>query len=122
MKKKFTITFAFWTFFVFAASLIPGNSLPKTDWMSFFQFDKVVHLILYFSMCTLMYLSLVRELRPTWRATSSLLISAIFAIVFGFFMEILQSNLNTGRYFDIFDVLANTIGVAIAVLVIYLKH
>ncbi len=86
-----------------------------------FQLDKLIHLCLYFVMCMLMYLSIKHESSKKWTDIRTMTWSAGFAICFGIAMEILQSNLNTGRYFDIFDVLANTIGVLIAMLVIYLK-
>ncbi len=121
MKRRFTTAFAIWTFFVFVASLIPGGALPPVNWLGMLQFDKIVHLCLYFAMCILMYLSLIYELKTRLSGNQALMASAVFAILFGLLMEILQSNLNTGRYFDIFDVVANTIGVFIAVLIVYFK-
>ena len=121
MKKPFTIGFAAWTFIVLTGSLIPGNSIPKLNWDSFFQLDKLVHLCFYFVMCILMYLSMVREdFMSLWRP-QALIFSVLFAVGIGILIEILQSNLNTGRYFDIFDILANMIGAAIAAAVIHFK-
>ena len=122
MNRKFTVAFVVWTFFVLLASLIPGKALPRTDWLSLAQLDKLVHLCLYFIMYILMYASLIREFSVKWKKGLLIIACAIFAIGYGFLMEILQANLNTGRYFDIFDVLANTIGVVLAVLIVLLKH
>lgn len=122
MKRPFTIGLAVWTFFVLVGSLFPGNNLPHVTWLSLLHLDKFIHLSFYFVMCMLMYFSLMRELRQAWSQQQVLIASVCFSIGVGVLMEILQSNLNTGRYFDIFDILANTIGVFIAVLVINFKQ
>ena len=104
------------------ASLIPGNDLPKVGWLHRLHFDKFVHACFYFIMCMLMYYSLVKEWKLLSTQFQVLIASSFTAVGIGFVIEILQSNLISGRYFDIFDVLANTIGVVIAVLIINLKN
>lgn len=122
MKRPFTIGFAVWTFIVVIGSLSPRNNLPRVTWFSLLHFDKIVHLSFYFIMCILMYFSVMRELRVKWSWQKALITSAVTSISIGILMEILQTNLNTGRYFDIFDILANTVGVLIAVIAINFKQ
>ena len=45
---------------------------------------------------------------------------SLFSILFGIFIEVLQDNLTNYRQLDFYDVLANTIGVIFAALVIWL--
>ncbi len=122
MKRSFSIGFAVWTFIVLIASLIPGSNFHGANWLSLFQLDKVVHLCFYFVMCMLMYLSIVREDLLKQVGKHALLTSVCFSIGLGVLTEILQSNLNAGRYFDIFDILANTIGVVLAALIVLIKQ
>lgn len=121
MKKPFTFGFAAWMFIVLIASLMPGVNVPRPNWLNLFQFDKLVHLCFYFIMCILMYQSIVRENLMKVNKPQALIYSVIFAFSLGLLVEILQSNLNAGRYFDIFDILANTIGAILAAIVIHFK-
>jgi VanZ family protein len=122
MKRPFSIGFAFWTFFVVVGSLFPGNNLPRVTWLSGLHIDKFVHLSFYFVMCMLMYFSMMRETKSKFSEREALIVSSTCSVGVGLLMEILQSNLNTGRYFDIFDILANTIGAMLAALVINFKQ
>ena len=78
--------------------------------------------MIYFVMCILMYLSMVRD--SLWRRfkNRAVVVCALFSFGIGLLTEILQSNLIAGRYFDNFDILANTIGVALAIGVIVIKR
>lgn len=119
MKKPITLICLAWMFIVLVGSLMPGRDLPK---INLFQADKVVHLIFYFVLCMLMFFSMVREWKGGLQSRKWLWRSVLAASFFGLFIEILQSNLNTGRYFDTFDVLANTIGALVAAGVVLLKN
>lgn len=98
---------------------MPGRDLPK---INLFQVDKLVHLIFYFVLCMLVYFSGIREWKRVQAPRKWLWSSVMIASFFGLGIEILQSNLNTGRYFDTFDVLANTIGALVAAGVVLLKN
>ena len=121
MKKPYTMGFAVWMFIVIILSLMPGNKVPGLNWFSIFHIDKIAHLCFYFVMCILMYQSIVRENFVKRLKPRALAYSVIFAFGVGIFMEILQSNLNAGRYFDIFDILANVAGAILAACVIHFK-
>jgi len=79
--------------------------------------DKLIHLICY---AVLSYLAL------TAIGKSSIIRlyfwSILFAILYGIGIEIAQALLNTGRYFDYFDIIANIIGSLLGSLVFYLIH
>ena len=77
--------------------------------------DKLIHFICY---GVLSYLALIAMSQGL---INNLYFKAIlFAILYGIGIEIAQALLNTGRYFDYFDIIANIIGSLIGSLVFYL--
>lgn len=74
--------------------------------------DKVVHFMMYF-----IYTSLLLAENKTQKK-STIAIIVLYSVFFGALMEVLQYKLFTYRSGDIFDMLFNTIGVMIALLLI----
>ncbi len=83
-------------------SSIPGNSFPK-GWFSFALQDKVYHLIEYFVLGVLGYLSFNKSIGNK---------IMIYCILFGIFDELYQG-LIPGRFPNAFDAIADGLGVVI---------
>ena len=93
---------------ILSVSSIPGQYLPKA---SLLTWDKLIHLIEYFILGILVMKSMNQ-------VSSEMLFYVIpFGIIFGIIDEYLQSFI-LGRYFSGWDVLADTIGVAIGALLV----
>ena len=78
--------------------------------------DKIAHFILYAGLCLFWFMSLY-----VLKAKSSLLIASLLSIVFGGVIEVLQGVVSIYRTTDIFDFVANCLGVLTIALVIYTK-
>ncbi|MBP0904645.1 VanZ family protein [Mariniflexile gromovii] len=52
----------------------------------------------------------------------ALMYAASFSIVFGIIIEVLQGTVTASRSADIYDVMANTIGVFLAVVILFIKN
>lgn len=108
------LLFGVYTVFLLLATLMPMEVISSggKGWISKISFDngdKVVHATLFFIFTFLLFLSeLIRNPRK--------LIG--FSILIGLAIEILQHISGLGRTFDWFDVLANSIGVLFAYLLI----
>ena len=92
----------------------------KVNKISFFDVpykDKYVHFSFYFVMVVLWVLSL-NPVYPKKRRLRLMVFS--FAVVYGIFIEICQGLFTNGRSADILDVLANSAGAALAVLLLWL--
>ncbi|MFT4781000.1 MAG: VanZ family protein [Psychroserpens sp.] len=79
--------------------------------------DKIYHVIAYFFFTVLVYNSCKRR-----TVVYAILISAICVILYGIVIEVLQQVLTSYRTLDIYDVMANALGVAFAALIIGLKN
>ena len=92
-----------------ALSLLPPQDFPKIP--VFEGFDKVVHFMMYFILSLLL----------SWAVKTEQKYMRLFLIIpvtigWGIFMEIMQYEMHLGRSFDIFDILANSAGVCVGVL------
>ncbi len=90
---------------------IPGSSIPKQNWLTFIQFDKIVHIGLF-----AVLLFLWRSAFPlTGRYYNAWLI--IIAGIYGLLIEVLQGSLVPNRDFDLYDLVADIAGSFLGLLV-----
>lgn len=92
-----------------ALSLLPPQDFPKIP--VFEGFDKVVHFMMYFILSLLL----------SWAVKTEQKYMRLFLIIpvtigWGIFMEIMQYEMHLGRSFDFYDILANSTGVGVGVL------
>ena len=101
----------YYTLFLIILSLIPVTDLgfPK---FQLFEIDKVVHFVMYFSLTMLWCFAS----KNFYRSNFKLL---LFAIFFGSVLEIFQHILPFGRYFDLGDLLANSLGAIFGIIILY---
>lgn len=112
MVKKITISFITLAYM----TLITIISLSNFDSASKFQFphmDKLIHCLIYF----IFYL-LVFNTTKVYKLKKSLIISIIFSIGFGILIEVCQPIFTLNRQFEVLDILANTVGVFLMVILI----
>lgn len=97
--------------FIIILSLLPGNDLPKLNWWDDLQFDKIGHILSYgvTAWCfKTFYLNQVQ--------TSRISFIYIALIILGISLECLQHIMHLGRHFDLFDIVANSLGVGLVAL------
>lgn len=92
-----------------ALSLLPPKDLPQVP--LFEGVDKVVHFLMYFIFSMLF----------SWAIKTELNYKRLFFIIpvtigWGILMEIMQLEMHLGRSFDLYDILANSIGVFVGIL------
>ncbi len=104
---KFRVLAFVWMLIVLAAMSIPGQNLPIVE---FRLADKLIHALCFFGIAWLW----MHALGGSWRqrALWTLAISVGFAIG----TEVYQGVMPIGRSFDPFDVLADMVGAAAAIL------
>ena len=95
---------------VFIFSIVNSNEIPRINALGFLT-DKAIHLIIY------LYLALI-GLMCSFKTRKIVLIFYIF--MFGFFIEIIHI-FHPNRFFEYFDLLANLIGVTIALQIYRFK-
>ena len=77
----------------------------------FFEMDKLIHLTMYFILILLWGINLISF-------KFSLIKILFLTIFFGLLIETLQYLLPLGRYFDIGDIIANSVGAIIGIIIL----
>ena len=82
--------------------------------------DKIFHFLAYFVLAFLWFGAWSYNF--SFKKRKAIIYASVFSVVFGIVIEVLQDTLTAYRALDIYDVIANTSGVLLAVLVIALKN
>ncbi|RXG29431.1 VanZ family protein [Leeuwenhoekiella palythoae] len=82
--------------------------------------DKIVHLLAYTFFVGLWFLFFYCLKQKKDNFLPALIKSCILAFIYGIIIEILQGELTTSRSADFNDVLANSIGIVIGILLVFL--
>lgn len=78
--------------------------------------DKIFHALAYAIFTALWFLSFYYKIKL--KKIKALVFSFLFSSVFGIIIELLQGSLTNNREADLFDVIANTTGTLIAMIII----
>lgn len=103
-----------YTLFLTAIALTENDTLPDVQWWEFQ--DKVGHLAAYIVLGCAWGLTLLYT-RKTSFWNPYFIVIFIASIIYGTVIEVLQSVITTTRVSDFWDVVANTIGVIIGVVI-----
>lgn len=107
-----------WAIIIYIASSIPAKYLPHP---TFFAFDKIVHIALFFIFGILVYRALEPFNGPGNLNLARIFFSIAIVILYGILDEIHQGSV-PGRTLDTYDALADTIGGLLAGIVIFFKR
>lgn len=105
-----------WAIIILILCGLPGNDIDKVKFIDIPHFDKFVHFSMYF-VFTLLLISennLQRQIHDV--TVNAILIATAISLIYGALIEILQKYLFINRGADIWDMVANTVGVIVAVL------
>lgn len=105
-----------WAVIIAVLSLIPGDQLPQIDW-EFISIDTLVHFIMYLVLAFSMGLSTLKK-NLNLSKTKLYLLILTAGIGYGALIEILQGTLIYRRYFDLMDLLANSLGTIFGIILI----
>lgn len=107
-----------WFFILLILLMLPGKNLPETnEWLNKIFFDKWIHAGL-FGMLALLFIAPVMSAPQTFHSTWAITLIIVIAIsLWGLTTEFLQHAFVSGRSFDIYDWMADTVGALLAVWV-----
>jgi VanZ family protein len=94
-------------------SLKNANDLKKVMFLNIPYFDKIAHVCMYFSLMSVIIL----ESGKIARRNRSLLKLAFFPFFYGILMEFLQGTITTTRSASPYDVVFNTLGIIVSILI-----
>lgn len=92
-----------WAIFILALSTIPGPSLPQQKLLP--HLDKIVHFIFYLILVILSF--------NGWKENKNGFIIISLVLSYGVGIELIQHFFIEKRFFDIYDLVANTAGVLV---------
>jgi VanZ family protein len=115
MKKAFLFPLL-WLVVITTLSIIPPLSLPKFD---LFATDKLGHAGFYFILAFLLMRAFAAADNRVAATTNERLGAFAFAATYGAFMEWVQGTYFPNRSFEYDDMIANTFGAAMALVVYY---
>jgi VanZ family protein len=102
-----------WIIIIALACLMPGDQLPNTSFFSKIPyFDKIVHFTMYFIFALFLMSGFSRQYGKT--SAKAYIFSFIVAFMFGVMIEFIQEWV--GRSYDIYDMMANTAGIIVSLL------
>jgi VanZ family protein len=93
-------------------SLADSHTFDKAPFINVPNFDKVVHLGMYFGLMSVIIL----ENRKTIKSRGYLYLIGLIPLLYGILMEILQATLTLTRSGSFYDALADAAGVFLSIL------
>ena len=116
MVKLLKIAVYFYTAFIAFICLMPMSHISDAPENS----DKIVHLLVYsiFTGLWFCYFYVLKLKKDNF--STSLIKSCSLAFVYGIIIEVLQESLTTSRSGDFKDLIANSVGIFVGVLFIFL--
>jgi VanZ family protein len=109
-----------WAAFILVLVLMPAPAIPGGGWLGRYHVDKLVHAIL-FAVFFILLARAFRDLDPAGPARRhALLVALVISVAYGLLTELLQELTSWGRHGELGDMVANTIGSLIGVMVVWL--
>jgi hypothetical protein len=117
--KNYIYTYSFtfcliWAAVIFALCATPGQYIPSANWLELLSFDKFVHASIFFILTTLGLLSLVKNQRSQTRIVFFFLV----CVSYGALLELMQAYCFSNRSADWKDMVANSFGCVMALLLL----
>lgn len=111
-ERNLFILALFWTIAITIASLVSLSNMPRVNVLGK---DKTVHFLFYFVL-TLTWNFALQKKYKNW----ALKYIIVFVVIgYGIVIEVLQEVLTKTRQADIYDVIANSAGTLVALIVIF---
>jgi Na+/proline symporter len=117
MPPKYYIPAFVWTVIIFIIIAMPGVYVPKPHGIwELLSYDKLIHLAMF---APLSYSILWGFRKNTKTNKQSYIVTVIFGIIYAFFTEALQLYVIEGRNGNIYDAIADSVGVALGLLIFH---
>jgi VanZ family protein len=117
LKKQFFLLSIIYTLALTTVCLIKLNNLPD---IKVSNGDKIFHLLAYLVLTFLWVNTFIYKFKL--KKEHAIVYAGVFCIAFGIIIEVLQGSVTSYRSSDIYDVVANTCGVLIMILIFVIKN
>jgi len=117
--KTYLILSVIWAIVVLILSTISGNSFKKLPNFNIPHLDKFVHFTMYFVLAFLIYWAIKLSVKKNSFTSSPVVSTFVIVALYSGIMELLQGYVFTSRSMDIYDFMANCVGVVAGLLITY---
>lgn len=114
MKFSFKIITFVWTGIILFLSITPGNYIPRVSF-KIIDPSTFAHVFFYGVLIFLM----LKWKNPQLKQFKLWVTIFSITVLYGFLIELIQGNLIPGRFYDLYDIIANTFGSCLG-LILYL--
>ncbi|MBC9931341.1 VanZ family protein [Chitinophaga qingshengii] len=112
---KYYLPATVWMILILILCTLPGKDIPSNSFFEKVHFDKIVHFGLFGGI--VLFLSLGVYWHQKKISSGILFLFVVLAAFYGFVIELIQKYWAIGRSFDMYDVLADTLGAIAGVFV-----
>lgn len=113
-RLRTSLPAALWFLLIMVLLSLPGESFPT---LQFWKPDKIAHILLFGAQAVLLYVALSLPHPAVIRSLRPLRLAGVATVAFGALSEGYQA-VFTNRAADPFDIIANTLGVALFLLAV----
>ena len=101
-----------WALIIFGLCSMPGSLIPTISWLEMLSFDKWVHAGVFFVLVTLLAIAVTAHQQNK----KLIYIYFFLAVMYGGSLEIMQATVFSGRSADWLDMIANSFGCLMGLL------
>src|SRR5439155_11644155 len=107
MLRRYNFLASIWELFILALCAIPGNHLPRLQFIDWLRPDKIVHLFLFGVLSFLLIRAFLQQ--PAYPAFyhHPKIYAVIFSSLYGIVVELLQEYVFIYRSGEVFDAVAD---------------
>jgi VanZ family protein len=109
-----------WTILIFILMAIPGNMLPHEETTFIPNLDKLVHFTLFGTFVFLWSVYYATKKEKNYNSHNRFTLILIIACLYGVATELMQKYFIPNRDYDIYDILADSIGAVVGFLFVHL--
>ena len=105
-----------WALVILVLCGIPGKDIPHISFLELLSFDKFVHAGVFFVLMILSLRGFLVQTRFIKLQQSAKIIALLMCIAYGALMELMQGTLFEGRSASVLDIVANSFGCIVGLL------
>jgi len=116
MILRYNILSILWAVLILILSLISGDQIPEVSFWEIISIDKAAHIFMYATLVFLLTTGFKRQYSNGWLRFYAKSTAFWIGMFYGLVLEIIQLLICTDRFFEIGDIIANSIGCIFGVL------
>ncbi|MEJ8756461.1 VanZ family protein [Pontibacter sp. H259] len=117
MILRYNLFTILWAAVILLTTLLPASSMPSVSVWDLLSFDSFAHAGMFAILCFLMIVGMSKQFSYPKLKHHAVLSSFIISLVFGLVIELIQFTLIPGRSAEFMDVVSNTIGCVIGIVI-----